>query len=389
MATQFKMFRMRDEEARVASLVSAMRRFELQPAYQRQSDVWSEEKRALFVDSLINGYDVPKLYFHRLTPNTPADPVYAIVDGKQRLEALRAFMSDGFGLSDDFGDVERDRSGAAAGKRYSELTGEFPFLAARLAERTLDIVVIETADEEVIEELFSRLNEAVPLNAPEKRNAIGGALPPIIRRLVSDHPFFRDRLSVENTRYKQYDLVTKFLFLTSKGDFAAVKKRDLDDFVRSYKGDVASVHPLKPASELEQEATVVLDEMASVFIQQDDLLSSVGLVTVYFMAFLLARSDGDLRRLLVRDKLKAFDALRRQNRQVLRAQQQRIASGMAVEQSGTIRQDLAIFDRLMQSPNDSQALEYRFRILRSFLEDRVYVEELPTELTRKLGDVTG
>src|SRR4051812_48807902 len=199
----FRMGRLSEAESRVDRLAAALGRFELQPSYQRQSDVWSEEKRQLFIDSLLNGYDVPKLYFHRLRrAKTPA-PLFAIVDGKQRLEAIRAFVKNEFSLSQDFVDVEADgdvNASIAGGKSFTELTQQHPALAGRLMERSLDIVVIETPDVEIIEELFSRLNEAVPLNAPEKRNAFGGAMPPIIRKLVRSHPFFVDRLPIENTR---------------------------------------------------------------------------------------------------------------------------------------------------------------------------------------------
>jgi len=385
----FRMGRLSEAESRVDRLASALGRFELQPSYQRQSDVWGEEKRQLFIDSLLNGYDVPKLYFHRLPrAKTPA-PVFAIVDGKQRLEAIRAFLKNEFALSQDFVDVEAEsesHASIAGGKTYTELTQEHPALAGRLMERSLDVVVIETPDVEIIEELFSRLNEAVPLNAPEKRNAFGGAMPPIIRRLVRSHPFFVDRLPIENTRYRQYDLVTKFLFLTEKNDFAATKKRALDDFVRNYRDDSGGAKKKAEAERLAKRTTGVLDRMAGTFEPQDELLTSVGLVTVYYMAFLFATTDAGLRANLTHDQLVAFDHVRRQNRLLLRKEQAAIASGKPPKTKLSIRRDLAIFDRLMQSPNDGQALEYRFRILKSFLEHKQFRDALPTGLKRRMGE---
>src|SRR6185369_12625434 len=204
-----------------------------------------------------------------------------------------------------------------SGKTYTELTQEHPALAGRLMERSLDVVVIETPDVEIIEELFSRLNEAVPLNAPEKRNAFGGAMPPIIRRLVRTHSFFRDRLPIENTRYRQFDLATKFLYLTDKDDFTATKKRALDDFVRSYRNG-SGVQKKRAAEQLAKRTIAVLNHMSAVFEPQDELLTSVGLVTVYYMAFLIATKDVALRERLTHEQLGAFDHLRRQNRLLLR-----------------------------------------------------------------------
>ncbi len=38
----------------------------MDPVYQRQGEIWSLEKRQLLIDSIINRYDIPKLYFHKL-----------------------------------------------------------------------------------------------------------------------------------------------------------------------------------------------------------------------------------------------------------------------------------------------------------------------------------
>lgn len=382
----FRMDRLPEAESRIERLVEAMARYDLQPDYQRQSEIWSEEKRQLFVDSLINEYDVPKLYFHRLSAGAAPSKRFAIVDGKQRLETIRGFLANEFALADDFTDAQADSAAdAAAGKTYRELTEKHPDLAGRLTQRCLDIVVIETADKEIIEELFSRLNEAVPLNAPEKRNAFGGAMPPIIRRLVREHAFFTRRLPIENTRYKQFDLVTKFLFLADKSTFAATKKRALDDFVRGFRDGKGATKNVARARKLSKRVRGILDRMAKVFGEQDELLTSVGLVTVYFMAFLLADTDKKLSIKLTRDRLLEFDRLRRENRWVQRQLQAAVAQGKVLPPKSRVRQDLAIFDRLMQSPNDGQALEYRYRILRAFLDDKQFKDSLPKDLRRRMG----
>ena len=49
------------------------------------------DKRQLLIDSILNGYDVPKLDFHEFFPARLVDGKkfkYAIVDGKQRLETI-------------------------------------------------------------------------------------------------------------------------------------------------------------------------------------------------------------------------------------------------------------------------------------------------------------
>jgi hypothetical protein len=56
----------------------------LSPPYQREGEVWTLYKKQLLIDSLINGYDIPKLYLHEYDKVRKIDGElikYAIVDG--------------------------------------------------------------------------------------------------------------------------------------------------------------------------------------------------------------------------------------------------------------------------------------------------------------------
>ena len=59
---------------------------DLDPPYQRLS-VWDNEKQRRFIDSVINGIDTPKLYFHDLVDRAtrPQRFRFSVIDGKQRL----------------------------------------------------------------------------------------------------------------------------------------------------------------------------------------------------------------------------------------------------------------------------------------------------------------
>lgn len=39
------------------------------PDYQRKGEVWTLQKKQLLIDSILNDYDIPKLYFHQLSIN--------------------------------------------------------------------------------------------------------------------------------------------------------------------------------------------------------------------------------------------------------------------------------------------------------------------------------
>lgn len=36
----------------------------INPEYQRKGGVWTRQKKQLLIDSILNDYDIPKLYFH-------------------------------------------------------------------------------------------------------------------------------------------------------------------------------------------------------------------------------------------------------------------------------------------------------------------------------------
>ena len=69
----------------------------ISPDYQRESAVWAKDKQQLFPDSILNSYDVPKIYFHDLRGKDPRFE-YAVIDGKQRLFTVWQFL-DGTILS--------------------------------------------------------------------------------------------------------------------------------------------------------------------------------------------------------------------------------------------------------------------------------------------------
>ncbi|MGK2850599.1 MAG: DUF262 domain-containing protein [Candidatus Limnocylindrales bacterium] len=158
------------------------------PPYQRSGDVWSLARRQLFIDSLLNGYDVPKIYLHDLRGRHPTK-VYAVVDGKQRLTALWSYLADGFPLDDAFR-IETPGSAGVAPEaavpsgplRCSELD---PAWRARLFGTYLSVVLIRDATVADIEELFSRLNNGVPLASGERRNAFGGDMAALVREVAT------------------------------------------------------------------------------------------------------------------------------------------------------------------------------------------------------------
>lgn len=209
------------------------------PPYQRESGAWSLDKRQLFIDSLLNGYDVPKIYLHDLRGSHPTK-VYAIVDGKQRLTTIWSFLEDGFPLATDFriqggGDtnVPADAAPPVGAVRFSQLDRHWQRL---LTGTYLSVVLIRDADTTDIEDLFSRLNNGEALNAAERRNALGGDMAVLIRD-IARRPFFAERLPFSNARHQHFTLAAALLAVEAarqagEPDPPALGDAALDRFVR-------------------------------------------------------------------------------------------------------------------------------------------------------------
>lgn len=330
------------------------------PEYQRSSDIWPTEKKQLLIDTLLNGFDVPKLYFHKfstLQTENENKYEYAIIDGKQRLESIWSFIDGDFALSTDF-ECMWDPTMQASGMTYVELTKNYPDLKIALDSYGLPITCIETNDIEIIEDMFSRLNEAVPLSAAEKRNAKGGPIPAAIKTLV-DLPFFQENIPFGNSRYRHYDIAAKFLMSVELNKVIDTKKQTLDDYVLKWAKEVDRKTSLSfyPSTES------ILASMTFVFTKNDKLLRQASSIILYFHLFRLANSEGWSEKI--------------QRHIILKFEELRISNRMCAQLGEEHHFELLEFDRYAQSSNDAYAVKIRLRILLKFLFNKeVLIEDL-------------
>jgi hypothetical protein len=332
-STVWNLYRMRD-------------RIQIDPDYQRLSDIWTLDKRQGLIDTIINDFDVPKLYLHKFDKPLKKNGKlydYAIIDGKQRLETMWAFIDGHIPLAPDF-EYFRDSSVEPGNMTYAELGQNYPDLKVQFDSFQLNVISIETDELEMIEEMFSRLNESAPLTAPEKRNAYGGPLPPAIRKLAAQE-FFRQCLPFPNKRYRHFDLATKFLFADSEKRVTDTKKVYLDKFVADH-----ADQPRGKTLPFFRTTQQNVRQMADTFSHKDPLLRQVGIVVLYYHLFRIAGQEGwqgKIKRAPLADFEKKRDVNRKQ----------------AENDITKADYDLLEFDRYAQSPNDSYAIRFRLKIL--------------------------
>lgn len=169
-------------------------RIDTNPDFQRPA-VWSLGQKQLLIDTVLRGYDIPKLYWRKVS-KTPEK--YEVVDGQQRLRTIFEFHAGEFALAKDADDID----GIVVAKmHYDDLPEE---LRHRFDNYDLDVIVLTDTSEDEVREMFLRLQNGTSLKAQEKRNAMPGKMRTFIKDLAQ-HIFFT-RCGFSNSRFT-YDLV--------------------------------------------------------------------------------------------------------------------------------------------------------------------------------------
>jgi hypothetical protein len=325
---------------------------DLEPPYQRRANIWKSNAKSFLIDSMINGFDVPKLYVADLAllPGVMRAPgnTHAVIDGKQRLESLFQWFDGSLPLNSDFV-YRRDPLIEASRMTCSQLSVTYPDLAVSVEEFPLHVMNVIADHQDEINQLFIRLNQSKSLSGAETRNAMEGKAPEIIRRLAK-HPFITDRVAFSALRGGDLNTVAKVLLMESTGDFVDVKRRRLDLFVEAIANGVERAD--MGVAGLEEAATsveTVFDGMATVFESSDPLLTTQGQVPVYYWLVreLGARSN-------LRSFIEDFEREREANRRLI----------AEVGTQGPIDVELLRYDQLNRSVNDVHSLTGRFEILR-------------------------
>jgi len=199
--------------------------------------------------------------------------------------------------------------------------------------------------------MFSRLNEAVPLNAAEKRNAFGGPVPKAIRTLV-EQPFFTTTLPITPKRYRHHDLACKFLLLQHEKRIVDTKKSRLDAFVNEFKEKELNLRTVQ----LRKAVQANLSKMEKFFRKDDPLLNSPLMCAVYYAMF-KDGTLGDSKPGRSRKTLVAFESELEANRK------------LELEESEDVNFALLEYERIARSPNDASTISFRVGILKDYLEE--------------------
>jgi hypothetical protein len=233
----------------------------------------------------------------------------------------------------------------------------------------LDVIHITTDDLDMIEEMFLRLNDGVPVNNAERRNSIGGFLIDGVNELVKTSDFFSNKVKFGNRRMEHQDLVIKLSLIEDKnGNIEGFTKTNLDNLVKKYKPKKTSTEVVK--EELKSEAYFLLNRVSKrlrnfsdIFYNNDEILKSKGIIPLYYI-FLRNKDLKEKKHL--RDFLIKFSEARLSNRKN--------------NITGKTNSTLLRFDQLnQQGANQATSLEIRFKIMSFYYNDDIwdFSKEMP------------
>jgi len=240
-------------------------RIDLDPYFQREK-VWKKPRKQYFIDTLLKGWGVPKIYL--LSEGSEAKKSYSCIDGKQRLLSIFEFMSDEFSTSSKY-----DKS--IGEKFYSQLPDE---LSDRFDDYLVTVEEVNDAKPEEITELFKRLQLGVPLNSGENLMAVSGYLKDSIRNL-SNHNFFKKKLSLSDTRYSHFVVCTQIAFLEING-ITNLSIGKLEDMLKNH-NDKSKVGLIIETKLKKIKST--LDSLDKVFTEKSEMLKNRATIISFYL----------------------------------------------------------------------------------------------------------
>lgn len=207
---------------------------DLQPDFQRVTDVWDNVKKSRLIESILLGLPLPSFYFSE----DPVSQKLSIIDGLQRICAIRDFVLEkedplkleGLQFLKNFEGLTYSQLARPEVKRIKSLKITMNTLRKGTP---LDVKYI----------IFQRVNTAgVPLTPQEMRYALNQGPAAIFIKELADMESFKKatNYSVESKRMQDRDFANRFVaFFIGYQDYTG----DLDMFLNDKMGELNKMTP--------------------------------------------------------------------------------------------------------------------------------------------------
>ncbi len=196
-----------------------LEKYNFSPNYQRRGDVWSEEKQAFLLDTILKNYPMPPIFLHQRIDEETGATKYDVIDGKQRLTAIVKFLQGNLALPQDF-DEGMYGDPKLNGIYFKDLDEELSEYKKQLWRYSITVEYVDTDELEIIDNIFDRLNRnGEPLEMQELRKAKyhDSELMKLIEKCCDCVDW--DKLSgIKFNRMQDQEFVSELLFIILEGE---------------------------------------------------------------------------------------------------------------------------------------------------------------------------
>tara|TARA_R110002033_G_C3875539_1_gene237566 strand:- start:234 stop:1268 length:1035 start_codon:yes stop_codon:yes gene_type:complete len=214
-----------------------LKKYNFAPGYQRNS-IWSPEKQSFLIDSILKNIPIPPIFLHLIIDDETGKTSFAVIDGKQRLTSIIAFIEGNISSSsgDDDSPLYVEN---LAGLEFKDLDSTtYKEVRRDFWRYSIPIEYIDSDDKKIIDAIFDRLNRnGEPLRGQELRRAnyYGTELLDFVEEM-STVPFWKQRLAnVDVKRMEDREFISEILFYLLEGSPLKSDQDELDSMYKRYK----------------------------------------------------------------------------------------------------------------------------------------------------------
>lgn len=256
---------------------------------QRQSGQWDGDKlkKSLLIHSILANYPIPPLYCLK-EPVNDKDYSYSVLDGKQRLTTIFDYIDGKYALDEETPGVIIDDVTYGLGNKYfTDLDIE---CQQELLRFKFTIYGFEDADDDLIEEIFFRLNNSTPLSKPQKSMALTGVQNAAFIKSILSDKFFSEICKFSTLQRRKSDdmctLLQSMMLLDNRYygyEYSSLSANEVMNYAAYIKNNYSD--------EQKERLYDIIDYLERAFPEQEKMLKKINIPMIILAANIAMGKD--------------------------------------------------------------------------------------------------
>lgn len=255
---------------------------------QRRGDVWKISEASLLIHSILMNslYPIPAIYCLK-EMNEKGKYTYSILDGKQRLSNIFKFINNEFALADVPNAILDGVEYELENQYFSDLSAECQMEILRYKFTIYSFEPEEEDDDEfvneVIEDIFFRLNSSVALSITDKSRALMGVAAINFLNKILKSKLFQECSKFSSLQIKKSDdlntLLQSCILLENK--YNGYEYKNLSQKETSKYSEYLHSNFTE---EMQQKLLSICEYLEKAFPEQDKMLKKINIPIVFMVA---------------------------------------------------------------------------------------------------------